>query len=250
LVRLLGGLPAQDDEGDHGLAGGVVLRAHHGRFGDPLVGDQGRFDLGGGQVVPGDVHDIVQPAQQPDVAVLVVLGAVAGEVGAGETGPVGLLEPLLIAPDAAQHARPGLVDHQVAAATGAHRLPESSQISTSMPGRARWAAPGLASVTPGSGEIMIPPVSVCHQVSTTGVRSPPITRRYHVQASGLIGSPTLPSTRSEDRSYSAGISSPHFMKVRIAVGAAYSVVTLCFCTISQNRPLCGVSGVPSYITWV
>src|SRR5699024_9929778 len=75
-----------------------------------------------GQAMPGDVHDIVHPAQQPDVAVLVVLGAVAGEVGAGETGPVGFLEPLLIAPDAAQHARPGLVDHQVAAATGAHRL--------------------------------------------------------------------------------------------------------------------------------
>jgi hypothetical protein len=28
---------------------------------------------------------------------------------------------------------------------------------------------------PGSGEIMIAPVSVCHQVSTTGQRSPPIT---------------------------------------------------------------------------
>src|SRR5699024_9563965 len=122
LVRLLGGLPAQDDEGDHGLAGGVVLRAHHGRFGDPLVGDQGRFDLGGGQAVPGDVHDIVHPAQQPDVAVLVVLGAVTGEVGAGEAGPVGLLEPLLITPDAAQHTRPGFVDHQVATTTGAHRL--------------------------------------------------------------------------------------------------------------------------------
>src|SRR5699024_12479552 len=97
-------------------------RAHHGRFGDPLVGDQGRFDLGGGQAVPGDVHDIVHPAQQPDVAVLVVLGAVTGEVGAGEAGPVGLLEPLLITPDAAQHTRPGFVDHQVATTTGAHRL--------------------------------------------------------------------------------------------------------------------------------
>ncbi len=63
------------------------------------------------------------------------------------------------------------------------------------------------------------PVSVCHQVSTIGVRSAPMTRRYHIQASGLIDSPTLPSTRSEVRSCSAGICSPHFMKVRIAVGA-------------------------------
>ena len=52
-----------------------------------------------------------------------------------------------------------------------------------------------------------------------GVRSPPMTRRYQIQASGLIGSPTDPSSRSDDRSCSAGTSSPHFMNVRIAVGA-------------------------------
>jgi hypothetical protein len=37
------------------------------------------------------------------------------------------------------------------------------------------AEPGLARVRPGSGEIMIEPVSVCHQVSTMGQRSPPMT---------------------------------------------------------------------------
>ena len=66
---------------------------------------------------------------------------------------------------------------------------------------------------------MIMPVSVCHQVSTTGVRSPPMFVRYQIQASGLIGSPTEPSSRSEDRSCPAGNSTPHFMKVRIVVGA-------------------------------
>ncbi len=76
---------------------------------------------------------------------------------------------------------------------------------------------------------MIAPVSVCHQVSTIGVRSPPMTRRYHIHASGLIGSPTQPSTRSEDRSKPAGTDSPHFMKVRIAVGAVYRIVTPYFC---------------------
>ena len=43
---------------------------------------------------------------------------------------------------------------------------------------ARIAEPGLASVTPGSGEIRIDPVSVCHQVSTTGVSPEPIVSRY------------------------------------------------------------------------
>jgi hypothetical protein len=81
------------------------------------------------------------------------------------------------------------------------------------------AEPGRAAVTPGNGLIMIAPVSVCHQVSTIGQRSAPMTSRYHIHASGLIGSPTEPSSRSEDRSNFAGMSLPHFMKVRIAVGA-------------------------------
>ena len=86
-------------------------------------------------------------------------------------------------------------------------------------GTGRIADPGFVAVTPGSGAIMVAPVSVCHQVSTIGHRPPPILSRNHIQASGLIGSPTVPSTRSEDRSYFAGMSSPHFMNVRISVGA-------------------------------
>ena len=46
-----------------------------------------------------------------------------------------------------------------------------------------------------------------------------MTRRYQIQASGLMGSPTDPSSRNDERSKSAGICSPHFMNVRIAVGA-------------------------------
>ena len=43
-----------------------------------------------------------------------------------------------------------------------------------LPGSGRMAEPGLQSVTPGSGLIMIAPVSVCHQVSTMGVEPPPM----------------------------------------------------------------------------
>jgi hypothetical protein len=66
---------------------------------------------------------------------------------------------------------------------------------------------------------MIAPVSVCHHVSTIGVCPPPIASRYQIHASGLIGSPTDPSTRSDDRSNVSGISRPSFMNERIAVGA-------------------------------
>jgi hypothetical protein len=72
---------------------------------------------------------------------------------------------------------------------------------------------------PGSGEMTIEPVSVCHHVSTIGQRLPPMCSRYHIHASGLIGSPTEPSRRRHDRSCRSGQWSPHFMKARMAVGA-------------------------------
>ena len=81
------------------------------------------------------------------------------------------------------------------------------------------AEPGLVAVMPGSGVIMIAPVSVCHQVSTIGQRSPPITLWYQSHAFGLIGSPTVPSRRREERSCLLGHSAPHLMHALIAVGA-------------------------------
>ena len=78
---------------------------------------------------------------------------------------------------------------------------------------------GFVVVTPGSGVMRIIPVSVCHHVSTIGQRSPPMCSWYHIHASGLIGSPTDPSSRSDDRSCAAACSVPHFMCARIAVGA-------------------------------
>ena len=88
-----------------------------------------------------------------------------------------------------------------------------------MPGSGLPAEPGLVSWSPGSVVIMIAPVSVCHHVSTIGQRSPPITLWYQSHAFGLIGSPTVPSRRSELRSCFSGYSAPHFMHARIAVGA-------------------------------
>jgi hypothetical protein len=65
-----------------------------------------------------------------------------------------------------------------------------------MPGNGKVALPGFVVVTPGSGVIRIWPVSVCHQVSTIGAFPPPMCSWYQSHASGLIGSPTLPRTRS------------------------------------------------------
>src|SRR5256885_8776170 len=119
-----------------------------------------------------------------------------------------------------------------------------------MPGNGFVAEPGFVVVTPGSGVIRIIPVSVCHHVSTIGVRSPPMCSRYQIQASGLIGSPTEPSSRNDERSCCCAYSGPHFMCERIAVGAVYRIVTPYRSTISHQRSLSGKSGVPSYMTEV
>ena len=99
------------------------------------------------------------------------------------------------------------------------RSPWASRISAEIPGNGRVAEPGFVLVMPGSGVIMIMPVSVCHHVSTIGQRSRPMLVWYQIQASGLIGSPTDPSSRSELRSRRAGHSVPQRMNARIAVGA-------------------------------
>ena len=98
-------------------------------------------------------------------------------------------------------------------------VPSSLTTSIEMPGIGTWALPGFVVVMPGSGLTMIAPVSVCHQVSTIGAEPPPMTSRYQIHASGLIGSPTLPSTRMLDRSNPSGTCRPTFMNDRMAVGA-------------------------------
>jgi len=95
----------------------------------------------------------------------------------------------------------------------------SSRSSAKIPGSGTVALPGVVSVIPGSGEIIAAPVSVCHHVSTIGHLFAPMFSRYHIHASGLIGSPTVPMRRSFERSCFCGCCSPHFMKARIAVGA-------------------------------
>ena len=85
-------------------------------------------------------------------------------------------------------------------------LPLLSTTSASMPRNGLVAEPGFKG-TVGRGVIRIDPVSVCHQVSMIGL-SPPAARWNHSQASGLIGSPTLPRIRRVERSYFLGQSSP------------------------------------------
>src|SRR5438132_11728485 len=87
--------------------------------------------------------------------------------------------------------------------------PRSSTTAASTPKKGSVALPGLVGIAPGNGVIRIEPVSVCHQVSTTGQRPPPMVLEYHIHASGLIGSPTDPRRRKEERSCFLTKSSHH-----------------------------------------
>src|SRR5213593_724167 len=119
-----------------------------------------------------------------------------------------------------------------------------------MPKNGSVAVPGLVGVAPGSGVIIIPPVSVCHHVSTIGHFSFPIILKYHNHTSGFIASPTVPKRRNDDKSKLLGINKSYFMYIRNAVGVVYRIVALCFSTSAQYLSGVGKSGVPSKITFV
>ena len=71
-----------------------------------------------------------------------------------------------------------------------------------VPGMGLVVEPGFSCIVsiPGRGEIIIPPVSVCHQVSTIGHADFPIVLKYQRQTSGFIGSPAVPKSRRLERS--------------------------------------------------
>src|SRR5690606_40017885 len=98
-------------------------------------------------------------------------------------------------------------------------LPFSSTNTGCTPGSGSVAHDGLAGVTPARFEIRIPPVSVCHHVSTIGQFFFPTFTSYQCQASSFIGSPTVPSTLSDERSFPSNGCNPNPISERMAVGA-------------------------------
>ncbi len=95
----------------------LVRHADHGGLSHRRMVHEGRLDLHRPDAVPRHVHDVVHAAEQPEVAVLVALGAVPREVDVlPPARPVGLHVALVVAPDRAEHGRPGPGDRQVSPA--------------------------------------------------------------------------------------------------------------------------------------
>ena len=122
-----------------------------------------------------------------------------------------------------------------------------ARMATSMPGSGRPIEPGRMSA-PARLAIMIPPVSVCHQLSCTGS---PSTSWPQTTASGFSGSPTLATKRKLDRSYSRASSGPAFISMRRAVGAVYQTVTRWSWRIWYQRSASNSASSTTHVTpWV
>ena len=80
--------------------------------------------------------------------------------------------------------------------------------------------------------IMMPPVSVCHQLSWIG--RPSVSTPHHT-ASGLSGSPTLAIKRRSGKRLPSKRPGPAFISMRIAVGAVYQTLTRSSAKMANQR---------------
>ncbi len=105
----------QGDIGVDTLALDVVRESDHRGLGHPLMAHQGALDLRRAQPMAGDIDDVVHPAGDPVVPVLVAPAAIAGEILAGVGGEIGRDEARVIAINSAHLPGPTIGDDEVAA---------------------------------------------------------------------------------------------------------------------------------------
>src|SRR5437667_8566723 len=76
---------------------------------------QRAFYLRCAKSVAGDIKNVINPANDPEIAVLITPRAVASEVVSGELAPILFFIALLVAVNRAQHCRPRSTNNQFAA---------------------------------------------------------------------------------------------------------------------------------------
>ena len=123
----------------------LVRPADDRGFGHARMIDERALDFHRADAMSGHVQHVVDAAEQPEVAVGVALGAVAGEVDAGRPPvPVLLHVALGIAVDAAQHRRPRARQRQQPAAAPSNVLAPARVLISARDAGKRLASPSLA----------------------------------------------------------------------------------------------------------
>src|SRR6187200_378960 len=102
----------------------------------------------------GDVHHVVDPAEQPEVTIVVAACAVTGDVGLGSVfREVGLDVAVGVAPDRPRDRGPGMPQYQEPTGAQADRCAALVDHVGLDPGDGSVAEPGFNAVRPGSGVI-------------------------------------------------------------------------------------------------
>ena len=244
------GAGLEHDEASRHLALDFVGDADHRALGHRRVGGQHRLDGAGGQPVPGHVDDVVDAAHHEQVAVLVEVAAVAGEVVAGMLAQVRRLVAVVVVPQRRQ-ACPA-----AAAARCRSRPPRPARTAirrcAGCARRSRASAPSVSPGLIGSGST---PMRIGGD-RPAGLGLPPVVddrdaellrrpvRRCRGRAARRPGTGTsAPTGRSWPRCLPSGSS---LRIARIAVGAVNSAFTPCSAATRQNAPGSGVpTGLPS-----
>ena len=199
---------------------------NHGRLCHLIVSCECPLDLCGPYPVPADVDDVIHPACDPDVPVLVTPCSVPREVVPTERAKVGRLVAGVVMEECSSHAGPcplhqveksvsktglvgfGIITNTLARLALIARIPSPgpwiscpSAVSSTgcTPKKGRLAEPGLSlHHDPGKGVIMWVPVSVCHlETERRRIVSPCLPdknmhcKTCHVSMMGHRFSPTI-----------------------------------------------------------
>src|SRR5438105_13308517 len=101
------------DQRDDGRAFQLVWLSDDGCLSHRFMRHQSAFDLGRAETMTGDVDDVVDPAHDPEIAVLISARAIAGKIDSGNLRPVLLLVTRIVSVDRAEHRRPWFLNDQV-----------------------------------------------------------------------------------------------------------------------------------------
>ena len=101
------------------LAAQVVVDAKDRTFRHRRMGCDDLFHLPGGKAVPGHIDYVIDAPHDEDVAILIQITAITGEVIAGVLGEVGGTETLVVIPEGREASRgEGQFDHDIAGLVG------------------------------------------------------------------------------------------------------------------------------------